>query len=84
MQMLRIFKKPFQYLIDTKHLRITKKTNEKARILTDTSMNIFQNFIPYKTKTNGYKHPEWVNSFIIPSLKKRTKYTKIFYNNPLD
>ena len=42
-------------------------------------MNIFKNFIPYKTKTNGYKHPEWMNSFIIPSLKKRTKYAKLFY-----
>ena len=56
-----------------------KNTNEKARILTDTLMNIFKNFIPYKTKTNGYKHPEWMSALIIPSLKKRTKYTKWFY-----
>ena len=27
-----------------------KNTNEKTSILTDTFMNIFQNFIPHKTK----------------------------------
>ena len=29
-----------------------KNTNEKTSILTDTLMNIFQNFISHKTKKN--------------------------------
>ena len=61
-----------------------KNTNEMARILTDTVMNIFKNFIPHKTKKFDCKYPEWMNSFIISSLKKRTKYTKRFYKNTTD
>ena len=45
-------------------------------------MNIFKNFIPHKTKKFDCKYPEWTYSFIIFSLKKRTKYTKRFYTNP--
>ena len=54
------------------------------RILTNTLMNIFKNFIPDKTKKFDSKHPEWMNSFIISSLEKTTKYTKRFYKNPSD
>ena len=54
------------------------------RKLTDTSMNIFKNFILHKTKKFECKHPEWMNSFIISSLKKRTKYTKKFDENASD
>ena len=39
-------------------------------------MNIFKNFIPHKTKKFDCKHPEWMSSFIISSLKKTTKYTE--------
>ena len=53
-------------------------------ILTDTLMNIFKNFIPHKTKGFECKYPEWMNSFSISSLKKRTKYTKRFYKHPTD
>ena len=53
-------------------------------MLTDSLMNIFKNFIPHKTKKFDRKYPEWMNSFIISSLKKWTKYTKRFYKNPTD
>ena len=45
-------------------------------------MNIFKNFIQHKTKMFNCKYPESMNSFIISSFKKRTKYTKRFYKNP--
>ena len=61
-----------------------KNTNEMTRILTDTLMNIFKNFIPHKTKKFNCKYPEQMNSFIISSLKKRTKYTKRFYKYSTD
>ena len=38
-----------------------KKTNEKTRILTDSLMNIFKNFIPHKTNKFDCKYPEWMN-----------------------
>ena len=47
-------------------------------------MNIFQNFILHKTKKFDCKYPDWMNSFIISSLKRRTKYTKRFYKNSSD
>ena len=47
-------------------------------------MNIFENFIPHKTKKFDYKTPEWMNSMVIYSLKKRKKLAKIFYKNPSD
>ena len=46
-------------------------------------MNIFKN-IPHKTKKLDCKHPEYINSFIISSWKKWTKYTKRFYKNHSD
>ena len=62
-----------------------KNTNEMTSILlTDTLMNIFKHFIPHKTKRCDCKYLEWNNSFIISSLKKRTKYTKRFHKNPSD
>ena len=53
-------------------------------MLTNTEMNIFKNFILHKTKKFDSKHPEWMNSFIISSLQRRTKYTKRFDENPSD
>ena len=47
-------------------------------------MNIFKNFIPHKTKTFDCNYREWMSTFIISSLKRRTKYTKRFYKNPSD
>ena len=68
MQILRIFKKLFQCLIGRKHLRIKIQTK----------------IILHTTKKFDCKCPEWMNSFIISSMKKRTKYTKRFYKNPSD
>ena len=45
-------------------------------------MNIFENFIPHKTKKIDYKTPEWMNSMVISYLKKRKKLAKFFYKNP--
>ena len=55
-----------------------------TRILTDTLMNIVKNLIPQNTKRFDCKYLKWINSFIISSLKKRTKYTKRLYKNPTD
>ena len=35
-----------------------KNTNEMTRILSDTLINIFKNFIPHKTKRFDCKYPE--------------------------
>ena len=59
-----------------------KNTNEITRIVTDTLMNFFKNFILHKTKKFDCKYPVSMNSFTISSLKKRTKYPKRFYKNP--
>ena len=50
----------------------SKNTNEMTRILTDTLMNIFKNFILHKTEKFDCKYPEWMNSFV-SSLKKKKK-----------
>ena len=56
--------------------------NKNCKILTLT--NIFENFIPHKTKKFDYRTPEWMNSMVISSLKKRKKLAKFFYKNPSD
>ena len=35
-----------------------KNANENCKLLTDTSMNIFRNYIPHKTKKLDYKAHE--------------------------
>ena len=50
-----------------------KNTNEMPKILTDTFMNIFKNFIPRKTKKFDCKYSEWMDSFIISSLQKKNE-----------
>ena len=59
MQILK--KKPFQKAISMFHWQKAFKnsnTNEITRILTDTVMNIFKNFILHKTKKFDCKHPQ--------------------------
>ena len=56
-QILRIFKKAIS-MFDWHKAFKNKNTNEMARILTDTLMNIFKNFIPHKTKKFNCKYPE--------------------------
>ena len=71
-------------LFDWQKVFKNKNINEMTRILTDFLSNIFKKFTPYKTKIFDCKYPEWMNSLIISSLKKRTKYTKRFCENPSD
>ena len=66
MQTLKVFKKQFQILIGLKHLG----TRTQKKLLTDTLMNIFRNYIPHKTKNFDYKTPEWMNTLIISALKE--------------
>ena len=56
--------------------------NEQCKILSETLLNIFRNFIPHKVKKFDYKTPEWINKSIRLSLKKRTKLTKKYHMNP--
>ena len=46
-----------------------KNANESCKLLTDTLMNIFRNYIPHITKKFDYKTPEWMNTLIISVLK---------------
>ena len=55
--------------------------NEQCKILSETLLNIFRNFIPHKVKKFDYKTPEWINKSIRLSLKKRTKLTKKYHMN---
>ena len=50
-----------------------KNINEMTRILTNTLINIFQNFILHKTKKIDCKHSEWMNSCIMSSLIKKNE-----------
>ena len=83
MQILRIFKNTVS-MFDCHKAFKNKNTNEMTRILTDALMNIVKNLIPQNTKRFDCKYLKWINSFIISSLKKRTKYTKRLYKNPTD
>ena len=60
-----------------------RNCNEKCKILLETLLNIFHNFIPHKIKKFNYETPEWINKSIKLSLKKRSKLTKRYYSNPL-
>ena len=71
-------------MVDWQKAFKNKNTNEMTRILTNTVMNICKDFIRHKTKKFDCEYPEWMNSFIISSLKKRTTYTERFYKNPSD
>ena len=47
-----------------------QNANEKCNIPTDILLNVFENFIPYKTKKVDHKTRDWMNTSIT-SLKKR-------------
>ena len=47
-----------------------RNTNEKCKILTDVSLNVFKDYIPHKTQKFDYKTPDWMNRSITLSLKK--------------
>ena len=59
-----------------------KSANKNCKLLTDTLMNVFRNYIPHKTKKFDYKTPEWMNTLIISALKKRSILVKKYYRNP--
>ena len=56
--------------------------NEQCKILSETLLNLFCNFILHKIKKFDYKTPEWINKSIRLSLKKRTKLTKNYHTKP--
>ena len=58
-----------------------KDINEKIKILNETLLNIFKNFIPNKISKSDYKKLVWMNIEITLLLKKRSKLTKKYYNN---
>ena len=59
-----------------------KNPNENCKLLMDTLMNIFRNYILHKTKKFDYKTREWMNTLIISALKKRSILVKGYYRNP--
>ena len=44
-------------------------------------MNIFRNYIPFKTEKFDCKIPEWINALIISALKERFILLKRYYGN---
>ena len=56
--------------------------SEKCKILSETLLNIFRNFIPHKIQKFDYKTPKWINNLIKLSLKKQSKLTKRYHSNP--
>ena len=54
---------------------------EQCKILAETLLNKFFNFIPHKIRKFGYKTPEWINKSIRLSLEKRSKLTKKYHMN---
>ena len=61
-----------------------KDINDKIKILNETLLNIFNNFIPNKISKFDYKKPVWMNKEITLLLKKRSKLIKKYYNDPTD
>ena len=61
-----------------------KDINDKIKILSETLLNIFNNFIPNKISKFDYKKPVWMNKEITLLLKKRSKLIKKYYNDPTD
>ena len=51
-----------------------RNTNEKCKILTDTVLNVFKNFIPHKPKKFDYKTSDWMNRSITLSLNNIKTY----------
>ena len=43
--------------------------NEQCKILSETLLNIFRNYIPHKVKKFDYKTPKWINKSIRIYLK---------------
>ena len=54
-----------------------KNANENCKLLTNTLMNIFRNYIPHKTNKFDHQTPEWMNALIISALKKINTCEKV-------
>ena len=61
-----------------------KDINDKIKILNETLLNIFNNFIPNKVAKFDYKKPVWMNKEITLLLKKRSNLIKKYYNDATD
>ena len=55
--------------------------DEKVKLLNETLLNIFRNYIPNKKIKCDYRQPPWITDKIKTLLKERCKLTKIFYKN---
>ena len=55
--------------------------DEKVKLLNETLLNIFRNYIPNKKIKYDYRQPPWITDKIKTLLKERCKLTKIFYKN---
>ena len=61
-----------------------KDINDKIKILNETLLNIFNNFISNKISKFDYKKPVWMNKGITLHLKKRSKLIKKYSNDTTD
>ena len=61
-----------------------KDIMDKIKILSDTLLNTFNNFISNKISKFDYKKLVWMNKEITLLLKKRSKVIKKYYNDPTD
>ena len=57
---------------------------KKIKILNETLLNIFNNFIHNEISKFDYKKLVWMNKEMTLLLKKRSKLTKKYYNDPTD
>ena len=55
--------------------------DEKVKLLNETLLNIFRNYIPNKKIKCDYREPLWMTDKIKTLLKYGNKLTKMFYKN---
>ena len=55
--------------------------DEKVKLLNETLLNMFRNYIPNKKIKCDYQEPPWMTDKIKTLLKYRNKLTKLFYKN---
>ena len=61
-----------------------KNTNDTNKILSETLLKIFNNFIPNKISKLDYKNLVWMSKEIALLLKIRSTLTRKYYNTPTD
>ena len=55
--------------------------DEKFELFNETLLNIFRKFIPNKKIKRDYRQSPWMTDDIKKFMKRRSKFTKIFYKN---